>query len=68
MKIIERIRRIRDGDVLEIDITLEDPLAFTEPMRQAPFYFKKEPALEWSEWNCDGFFDYQPFAPKEPSP
>ena len=66
-QMIERIRRIRDGNVLEIDVTIEDPVAFTEPLH-GTFYFKKEPALEWSEWNCDGFFDYQPFAPKEPSP
>ena len=48
-------------------MTIEDPVAFTEPLH-GTFYFKKEPALEWSEWNCDGFFDYQPFEPKEPSP
>ena len=53
--------------MLEIDITIEDPVAFTEPLH-GTFYFKKEPSLEWSEWNCDGFFDYQPFAPKEAEP
>ena len=67
LQMVERIRRIRDGNVLEIDVTIEDPVAFTEPLH-GTFYFKKEPTLEWSEWNCDGFFDYQPFAPKEPSP
>ena len=64
-QMVERIRRIRDGNVLEIDVTIEDPVAFTEPLH-GTFYFKKEPALEWSEWNCDGFFDYQPFAPEDP--
>lgn len=67
LHLIERIRRVRDGNVLEIEVTLEDPVAFTEPLH-GTFYFKKEPSAEFSEWNCDGFFDYQPFAPEAPSP
>ena len=67
LQIIERIRRIRDGNVLEIDVTIEDSVAFTEPLH-GTFYFKKEPELVWSEWNCDGFFDYESFAPEAPSP
>jgi hypothetical protein len=66
-RMIERIRRVRDGNVLEIDVTMEDALAYSEPLH-ATFYFKKDPTITFTEWNCDGFFDYAPFAPEEPSP
>jgi hypothetical protein len=66
LHLIERIRRVKDGNVLEIEVTIEDPVAFTEPLR-GTFFFKKDPSLQLSEWNCDGFFDYTPFAPKEES-
>lgn len=65
--LVERIRRVKDGNVLEIDVTIEDPLAFKEPLHGI-FYFKKDPTIEFGEWNCDGFFDYEPFAPKEQKP
>lgn len=67
MHLVERFRRVRDGNVLEIDITIEDPLAFTEPLH-GTYYYKKDPTLGFGEWNCDGFFDYESHAPKEPSP
>ena len=60
---IERIRRIRDGNVLEIEITKEDPKAYTQPLRQT-YYFKKDPSLEIVEHNCDGVFDYTTHKPK----
>ena len=65
--LVERIRRVKDGNVLEIDVTIEDPVAFKEPLHGV-FYFKKDPSLEFAEWNCDGFFDYEPFAPKDAKP
>jgi hypothetical protein len=60
---IERIRRIRDGNVLEIEVTKEDPKAYTQPLQQT-YYFKKDPSLEIIEHNCDGMFDYTTHSPK----
>jgi len=60
---IERIRRIRDGNVLEIELTIEDPKAYTQPLRQT-MYFKKDPKLEIIEHNCDGQLDYSTHKPK----
>jgi len=60
---IERIRRIRDGNVLEIELTMEDPKAYTQPLRQT-MYFKKDPKLEIIEHNCDGQLDYSTHKPK----
>jgi hypothetical protein len=60
--VLERIRRVRDGNLLEIDVTVEDPVAYGEPLT-GTFYFKKDPSLEFTEWNCDGLFDYRPFTP-----
>ena len=60
---IERIRRIRDGSVLEIEVTKEDPTAYTQPLRQT-YYFKKDPSLEIVEHNCDGMIDYATHKPK----
>ena len=60
---IERIRRIRDGNVLEIELTMEDPKAYTQPLRQT-MYFKKDPSLEIIEHNCDGQLDYSTHKPK----
>jgi hypothetical protein len=59
---IERMRRVRDGNLLEIDITLEDPVAYAQPLH-GTFYFKKDPTIEFTEWNCDGMFDYRPHQP-----
>jgi len=60
---IERIRRVRDGNVLEIEVTMEDPKAYTQPLQQT-YFFKKDPALEIVEHNCDGQLDYTPHKPK----
>jgi mono/diheme cytochrome c family protein len=62
--LIERIRRVRDGSLLEIDVSIEDPIAYTQPLK-GRFYFKKDPALEITEYNCDGMFDYRPYTPKK---
>lgn len=60
---IERIRRIRDGNVLEIELKMEDPKAYTQPLEQT-FYFKKDPSIEIIEHNCDGQLDYSTHKPK----
>jgi hypothetical protein len=59
---IERMRRVRDGNLLEIDITLEDQVAYVQPLHGV-FFFKKDPTIEFTEWNCDGMFDYRPHQP-----
>jgi hypothetical protein len=63
-RLVERIRRIRDGSLLEIDVLAEDPIAYTQPLR-GRFFFKKDPTLEITEYNCDGLFDYRPFSPNK---
>ncbi len=62
--LIERIRRLRDGNLLEIDVFIEDALAYTQPLT-GRFFFKKDPKLEITEYNCDGMFDYRPYTPKK---
>jgi len=49
MRLIERIRRIGENN-LEIDITIEDPVAFTEPWTGQRFY----EAVDWDlvEFSC----------------
>ena len=54
--------RVRDGNLLEIDITLDDPVAYAQPLH-GTFFFKKDPTIEFTEWNCDGMFDYRPHQP-----
>jgi hypothetical protein len=63
LHMVERIRRIRDGNVLEIEITETDPKAYTQPLRQTHF-FKKDPSIEIVEHNCDGQLDYSVHIPK----
>ena len=63
---VERIRRVRDGNVLEIEVTETDPKAYTQPIQQIS-YFKKDPSLELIEHNCDGMLDYASHAPKAPA-
>jgi hypothetical protein len=55
--LVERIRRVLDGNVLEIEAIDEDPKAFTQPLRSIS-YFKKDPRLEIIEHNCEGALDY----------
>jgi hypothetical protein len=59
----ERIRRIRDGNVLEIEVTKVDSKAYTQPLRQT-YYFRKDLSLEIIEHNCDGMLDYTTHRPK----
>jgi hypothetical protein len=49
LRVIERIRLV-DPDRLEIDITMEDPIAFEEPWRAQRFYRRTEWAIE--ELSC----------------
>ena len=63
LHLVERMRRIRDGNVLEIEVTQEDPKALTQPVTQT-MYFKRDPSLEMIEHNCDGELDYSSHAPK----
>jgi hypothetical protein len=55
--LVERIRRVLDGNVLEIEAIDEDPKAFTQPLRSI-LYFKKDPHMEIIEHNCEGALDY----------
>jgi hypothetical protein len=58
MTLTERIRRILDGTVLEIEFTIADPVAYTKPWT-ATSYFKRDPAGQIIEYNCDLVVDYR---------
>ena len=47
LRVVERIRRVED-DKLQIDITIEDPVAFTEPWTGQRFY-------ETVDWDVEEF-------------
>ena len=54
MHIMERIRRIEDGNILEVQMTLEDPLLYTEPLI-VNRYWRLTPDLEIGEkdYSCN---------------
>ena len=58
LRLVERIRRILDGNVLEIEFTIDDPVAYTKPWK-ATSYFKRDPAGQIMEYNCDLVVDYR---------
>ena len=58
LHLTERIRRILDGTVLEIEFTIDDPTAYSKPWK-ATSYFKRDPAAQIMEYNCDLVVDYR---------
>ena len=60
---IERIRRVLNGNILEIELTQEDPKAFQQPVRSYS-YFKKDPTLEMQPYACTDPIDYGSHAPR----
>jgi len=60
---IERIRRVLNGNVLEIELTVEDPKALQQPVRSYS-YFKKDPTLEIQPYACTDPIDYSNHAPR----
>jgi hypothetical protein len=61
LKVTERFRR-KDRDHLELDFTLEDPVALAKPWK-ATFFYELRPNWELGEISCSG--DYQDFTKKE---
>jgi hypothetical protein len=61
LKVTERFRR-KDRDHLELDFTLEDPIALAKPWK-ATFFYELRPNWELGEISCSG--DYQDFTKKE---
>jgi hypothetical protein len=51
MHLIERYRRI-DANNLEIQITMDDPKAYTDKWISAPRVYKREPGWELGEFFC----------------
>jgi hypothetical protein len=49
--LIERYRRL-DHDTLELQITIDDPKAYTKPWVSPPKLHKLEPGWEIAEWFC----------------
>lgn len=62
LHLTERIRKILDGTVLEIEFRIDDPVAYTAPWT-ATSYFKRDPAGQLIEYNCDLIVDYRKPAP-----
>jgi hypothetical protein len=58
LHLTERIRRILDGTVLEIEFTIDDQVAYSKPWK-ATSYFKRDPAAQIMEYNCDLVVDYR---------
>ncbi len=58
MHLTERIKKILGGDVFEIEFTIADPVAYTAPWK-ATSYYKRDPAGQLIEYNCDLIVDYR---------
>jgi hypothetical protein len=58
MHLTERIRRILDGNILEVEFTFNDPKAYTEAWK-AKSYWKNDPSVTILEYNCDYVVDYR---------
>jgi hypothetical protein len=61
LKVNERFRRL-DRDHMQLDITMEDPVALAKPWK-ATFYYELRPAWELGEISCSG--DYLDWTKKE---
>jgi hypothetical protein len=62
--LIERMRRVLDGRVLEVETIDEDPIAFKEPLRSLT-YFIKDDKLGIVYHSCEGNINYTPHDPKK---
>jgi hypothetical protein len=58
LHLTERIRRILDGNVLEVEFTFDDPKAYKEVWK-AKSYWKNDPSVQILEYNCDYVIDYR---------
>ena len=58
MRLTERVTKILGGDVLEIEFRIDDPVAYTRPWT-AKSYYKRDPAGQIIEYNCDLVVDYR---------
>ena len=61
LHLLERIRRILDGNVLEVEFTIDDPRAYTQVWK-ATSYWKNDPKIQIMEYNCDLVVDYRQVA------
>jgi hypothetical protein len=57
--LIERMRRVLDGRILEVETIDEDPVAFKEPLRSVT-YFIKDDKLGIVYHSCEGAINYSP--------
>ena len=51
MRVVERIRPIEDGQFLEFDVTVEDPGAYTAPMRIRYYWMRDN--IDFPEFVCE---------------
>jgi hypothetical protein len=52
MRSTERFRKVEDGKVLEVEITVHDPKTYTQPIT-AKKYFTATPGREMPEYVCE---------------
>ena len=61
LKVTERFHRV-DRDHLEIDFTMEDPIAFVKPWKGTTFHAELRPKWEIGEISCSGdYLDFSKF-------
>ena len=52
MHLVERIRLVADGEILEDEMTITDPKAYTQPM-VIKHYWQRRPDIEVLEFVCN---------------
>jgi len=63
--VTERFRRV-DRDHLELDITMEDPMALAKPWKTT-FYYELRPQWELGEISCSGdYLDWSAVEARQP--
>lgn len=53
LRVTERYRKSDDGDRLDVTVTIEDPVMFTQPW-EARFSYDRRPDVEIRTWACGG--------------
>jgi hypothetical protein len=51
MHLVERIRLVGDGNLLEVNMTITDPKTYTRPFTSTG-YFERRPDIDVQEYYC----------------
>ena len=57
LRVLERIRRV-DANSMQIDITIDDPVAYKEPWKTPQITYRLDPTAEFVEQICEDKGDY----------